>query len=62
MLHPPPLPDTQVALALAVAEEALAFEHRDLHWGNVMLSPADGCTIDARLRGCTIRLRPEGAK
>jgi hypothetical protein len=27
----------QVALALAVAEDSLAFEHRNLHWGSIML-------------------------
>ena len=27
----------QITIALAVAEEACAFEHRDLHWGNVLL-------------------------
>lgn len=28
----------QVAMTLAVAEQACEFEHRDLHWGNVLLS------------------------
>jgi serine/threonine-protein kinase haspin len=59
LLLPPAL---QTALALAVAEEALAFEHRDLHWGNIMLSAPQGTHVAARLKGCTIRVRAEGAR
>ncbi|KAK5648888.1 hypothetical protein RI129_003780 [Pyrocoelia pectoralis] len=31
----------QIAYSLAVAEQACEFEHRDLHWGNVLISKCD---------------------
>ncbi|KAL4423699.1 hypothetical protein ABPG75_001000 [Micractinium tetrahymenae] len=45
----------QTALAVGVAEEACQFEHRDLHWGNLLIrrteQPLPGATVHARLRG-----------
>lgn len=41
----------QVAFGLAVAEEAYQFEHRDLHWGNVLIAPTDQKYATFVLRG-----------
>ena len=41
----------QTALGLAVAENALEFEHRDLHWGNVLISRAEDEFIESCLLG-----------
>lgn len=48
----------QTALTLAVGEAAAEFEHRDLHWGNVLLRPTLTEEVAMRLRcGCEHRLR-----
>lgn len=51
----------QVALTLAIAEEEIEFEHRDLHWGNILIK---GTTtkkpVIYKFRGKTIQLNYQG--
>ena len=49
-----------MALTLAVSEEALGFEHRDLHWGNVLLQPATSLTTRFRFRSQNIEVQTQG--
>ncbi|XP_060596119.1 uncharacterized protein LOC132750191 [Ruditapes philippinarum] len=53
---------TQVGYALAVAEEALQFEHRDLHWGNVLVRPTDKEDITFRLMGKPVVVPTQGVE
>ncbi|KAJ6648322.1 Serine/threonine-protein kinase haspin like [Pseudolycoriella hygida] len=52
----------QAALALAIAEKKLQFEHRDLHWGNILLSPIDEKFVTFKLNGNTQQIPSEGVK
>lgn len=40
----------QVCLTLAVAEEGCQFEHRDLHWGNLLIQRDGSSEVSSRLR------------
>ncbi|XP_045567148.1 uncharacterized protein [Salmo salar] len=55
----------QVTAALAVAEQELCFEHRDLHWGNVLVQSSkekeasfllDGTNHSLETRGVSVRI------
>ncbi|KAK3017003.1 hypothetical protein RJ639_006569 [Escallonia herrerae] len=50
----------QVTTALAVAEAAYQFEHRDLHWGNILLSRKDSTTLEYILKGEKIYVKTFG--
>ncbi|KAL2941750.1 Serine/threonine-protein kinase haspin-like protein [Bienertia sinuspersici] len=50
----------QVTAALAVAETAFEFEHRDLHWGNILLSRKETAMLQFTLEGRTISIRTHG--
>ncbi|XP_076620657.1 haspin [Colletes latitarsis] len=52
----------QAALALAVAEKAIEFEHRDLHWGNILISPTTESHISYKLGKKKIKLISKGVK
>ncbi|GJR03131.1 serine/threonine-protein kinase haspin homolog isoform X1, partial [Tanacetum coccineum] len=50
----------QVTVALAVAEAAFEFEHRDLHWGNILLSRKSSETLHFVLDGKKMQVKTYG--
>lgn len=53
----------QVACTLAVAESAVEFKHRDLHWGNILItSTKRGNQLNYSLDGETIAVDGNGLK
>ncbi|XP_058083676.1 serine/threonine-protein kinase haspin homolog isoform X2 [Magnolia sinica] len=50
----------QVTAALAVAEVACEFEHRDLHWGNILLARNGATTVEFTLQGRQMQAKTFG--
>ncbi|XP_004716215.1 serine/threonine-protein kinase haspin [Echinops telfairi] len=50
----------QITASLAVAEAALHFEHRDLHWGNVLLKKTNHKELQYTLNGKTSTIPTRG--
>ena len=54
LMHPSP--------PLLYMMQALHFEHRDLHWGNVLVHPTTEASIALTLDGTTHHIPSEGVK
>ncbi|KAG5682986.1 hypothetical protein PVAND_012300 [Polypedilum vanderplanki] len=52
----------QIAYSLAVAETKFEFEHRDLHWGNVLISHTKEKFIEYRIDGRVFKIQTHGVK
>jgi serine/threonine-protein kinase haspin len=61
-LNFPSISSPQTALTLAVAEQKFQFEHRDLHWGNILIAPTREKFIEYRIGGRIVKLLAHGVK
>ncbi|XP_032595212.1 serine/threonine-protein kinase haspin homolog isoform X2 [Drosophila grimshawi] len=52
----------QIILTLAVGEEAFQFEHRDLHWGNILIEKTDERKIAYKLCGRDLLVATKGIR
>lgn len=52
----------QITLSLAAAESALQFEHRDLHWLNVLVKPTKQTKLRYRVNGVSYSVQTEGVR
>lgn len=52
----------QVAHALAIAERALQFEHRDLHWGNILVKECRQKTLQYRFGSDQFQVETHGMR
>ncbi|PNF40211.1 hypothetical protein B7P43_G08259 [Cryptotermes secundus] len=52
----------QTGCALAVAEQVLEFEHRDLHWGNVLVLPTAEKNVTFRICGKEYSIPTKGVQ
>ncbi|MCO5558545.1 hypothetical protein L7F22_012130 [Adiantum nelumboides] len=51
---------TQVTAALTIAEEDCEFEHRDLHWGNILVAQTGLSKLHCRLDGTDLQISTYG--
>lgn len=51
-----------MAYSLAIAESEFQFEHRDLHWGNILITPCSESSLTFYLNGKPTEVRTHGIK
>lgn len=52
----------QITLSLAIAEQKFQFEHRDLHWGNVLVAPTSEKNIIYKINNEIHKIPTNGVK